>query len=120
MSAPTQRFYATVDHPRRVVGQLRFAPNSVRRHSTFSRRAVYSEISSTRNRANSASRLEWSLNIALNKISGDWDRTKLAELIDELVKTPQIDIESVGFDMPEAEQLIADIDRSSICGPSSL
>ncbi len=52
---------------------------------------------------------EKALNIALNKIGGDWDRTKLAELIDELVKTPQIDIESVGFDMPEAEQLIADI-----------
>ncbi len=52
---------------------------------------------------------EKALNIALNKIRGDWDRTKLAELIDELVKTPQIDIESVGFDMPEAEQLIADI-----------
>jgi len=49
------------------------------------------------------------LNIALNKISGDWNRTKLAELIDELVKTPQIEIETVGFDMPEAEQLIADI-----------
>ena len=52
---------------------------------------------------------EKALNIALNKISGDWDRTKLAELIDELVKTPEIDIESVGFDLPEAEQLIADI-----------
>jgi DNA modification methylase len=52
---------------------------------------------------------EKAINIALNKISGDWDRTKLAELIDELVKTPKIDIESVGFDIPEAEQLIADI-----------
>ena len=52
---------------------------------------------------------EKALNIALNKISGDWDRTKLAELIDELVKTPEIDIESFGFDLPEAEQLIAEI-----------
>ena len=52
---------------------------------------------------------EKALNIALNKISGDWDKTKLAELIDELVKTPQIDIESFGFELPEAEQLIADI-----------
>ncbi|MHC4357031.1 MAG: ParB N-terminal domain-containing protein, partial [Planctomycetota bacterium] len=52
---------------------------------------------------------EKALNIALNKISGDWDKTKLAELVDELVKTPQIDIESFGFDLPEAEQLIAEI-----------
>jgi len=52
---------------------------------------------------------EKALNIAFNKIRGDWDKNKLAELIDELVKTPQIDIETVGFDMPEAEQLISDI-----------
>jgi len=52
---------------------------------------------------------EKALNIALNKISGDWDKTKLAEIIDELVKIPEIDIESVGFELPEAEQLIADI-----------
>jgi hypothetical protein len=52
---------------------------------------------------------EKALNIALNKISGDWDKDKLAEIIDELVKTPEIDIESVGFELPEAEQLIADI-----------
>jgi len=29
---------------------------------------------------------EKALNIALNKISGDWDQQKLAELLDELVK----------------------------------
>ncbi len=52
---------------------------------------------------------EKALNIALNKISGDWDKAKLAELIDELVKVPEIDIESVGFDLPEAEQLISEI-----------
>jgi len=46
---------------------------------------------------------EKALNIALNKISGDWDKAKLAELVDELVKTPEIDIESVGFDLPEAD-----------------
>ncbi|TKJ33061.1 MAG: DNA modification methylase [Planctomycetes bacterium B3_Pla] len=58
---------------------------------------------------------EKALNVALNKISGDWDKAKLAELIDELVKTPQIDIESVGFDLPEAEQLIADILGDTEC-----
>jgi DNA modification methylase len=52
---------------------------------------------------------EKALNIALNKISGDWDNAKLAELVDELVRMPEIDIESIGFDLPEAEQLIAEI-----------
>jgi ParB-like chromosome segregation protein Spo0J len=35
---------------------------------------------------------EKALNIAMNKISGDWDKAKLAALVDELVKTPEIDI----------------------------
>ena len=49
------------------------------------------------------------LNVALNKISGDWDQEKLALLIDELVKAPDIDIETTGFELPEVEQLLADI-----------
>ena len=46
------------------------------------------------------------LNIALNKISGEWDRDKLAHLLDDI---PEIDLELTGFDLPEAENLIADI-----------
>ena len=46
------------------------------------------------------------LNIALNKISGEWDREKLAHLLDDI---PDIDLELTGFDLPEAENLIADI-----------
>ncbi len=46
------------------------------------------------------------LNIALNKISGQWDREKLAHLLDDI---PEIDLELTGFDLPEAENLIADI-----------
>ena len=46
------------------------------------------------------------LNIALNKISGQWDKEKLAHLLDDI---PEIDLELTGFDLPEAENLIADI-----------
>jgi DNA modification methylase len=50
---------------------------------------------------------EKALNIALNKISGEWDQQKLTELLDELVKSPEVDLESTGFNMPEVEQLFA-------------
>src|SRR4051812_19712796 len=32
------------------------------------------------------------LNLALNKIQGGWDQRKLAELLDELTQTPDLDI----------------------------
>ncbi len=51
---------------------------------------------------------EKALNVALNKISGDWDRDKLATLLDELCKSPGIDIEVTGFDLPEIENILAD------------
>lgn len=50
---------------------------------------------------------EKALNIALNKISGSWDHAKLAALLDELVKVPEFDIGLTGFDLPDAEALIA-------------
>jgi DNA modification methylase len=46
------------------------------------------------------------LNIALNKISGEWDREKLAHLLDGI---PELDLKLTGFDLPEAENLIAGI-----------
>ena len=51
---------------------------------------------------------EKALNIALNKVSGDWDQDKLATLLDELCKNTDIDIESTGFDLPEIENILAD------------
>ena len=50
---------------------------------------------------------EKTLNIALNQIRGDWDDEKLATLLEELTKTPEIDVTITGFDPPEIEELIA-------------
>ena len=52
---------------------------------------------------------EKALNVALNKIRGDWDRDRLAELLDELVKAPELDAELTGFELPEIEQMLADV-----------
>jgi DNA modification methylase len=49
---------------------------------------------------------EKALNLALNKISGDWDNEKLTNLLDELIRIPDFDIELTGFDLPEASKLI--------------
>ena len=50
---------------------------------------------------------ERALNLALNKISGGWDREKLATLLDELVRAPELDVGLTGFDLPEVEQLLS-------------
>lgn len=48
---------------------------------------------------------EKALNIALNKISGEWDLPLLKDLLLE-IDTGEIDIEITGFDMPEIEGLM--------------
>jgi len=48
---------------------------------------------------------EKALNVALNKISGDWDMPKLKDLLEEL-DTGGFDIELTGFDMDEIEDLM--------------
>ncbi|MHC4167923.1 MAG: DNA modification methylase, partial [Planctomycetota bacterium] len=52
---------------------------------------------------------EKALNIALNKISGEWDSRKLGELLDELIREPDFDFEVTGFDIPEATRIIDDV-----------
>jgi DNA modification methylase len=52
---------------------------------------------------------EKALNIALNKISGEWDREKLASLLDDLSRTHEIDMALTGFDPPDSDALIASI-----------
>jgi DNA modification methylase len=51
---------------------------------------------------------EKALNIALNKIQGDWDYIKLKDLLQEL-DTGEFDIELTGFDMGEIEDLVAQL-----------
>jgi DNA modification methylase len=48
---------------------------------------------------------EKALNLALNKIQGDWDYEKLKDLLQEL-DTGEFDLELTGFDMGEIEDLM--------------
>lgn len=53
---------------------------------------------------------EKALNIALNKISGDWETTKLAELLQELQASDEIDFELTGFSEEEFDELLEQLD----------
>jgi DNA modification methylase len=48
------------------------------------------------------------LNLALNKIRGDWDEDKLAVLLEELQKTPDFDLGLTGFDSSDVSQIFDD------------
>jgi DNA modification methylase len=52
---------------------------------------------------------EKAFNLALNKITGQWDEQKLAQLLDELIREPEFHFELTGFELPEATKLIDDI-----------
>lgn len=58
---------------------------------------------------------EQALNVALNKIQGDWDLPKLAALLDGLAKVPDFDVSLTGFDQAEIGQLL---DRLSVNEPA--
>jgi len=49
---------------------------------------------------------EKALNLALNKIGGEWDRKMLAKLLDELTQLPDFDVGLTGFDTPEISELM--------------
>lgn len=49
---------------------------------------------------------EKALNLALNKIRGDWDEEKLSVLIEELTKIPDFDIGITGFNLPEVSEIL--------------
>jgi DNA modification methylase len=53
------------------------------------------------------------LNIALNRVGGDWDRDKLAQLLDDLSKAPDLDLGLSGFDSSDTEALIAGVLEST-------
>ncbi|ADI00496.1 site-specific DNA-methyltransferase [Salisediminibacterium selenitireducens] len=56
---------------------------------------------------------EKALNIALNKISGEWNKDLLVELIEDLQST-DIDIGITGFDPPEIDQLFNEVHDKAI------
>jgi hypothetical protein len=62
-------------------------------------------------------RKEKVLNIALNKIQGDWDEHKLALLLDELTKIPEFAVGITGF---EAEEITELLDKALNTDPSGL
>lgn len=49
---------------------------------------------------------EKALNVALNKINGRWDESKLADLLTELGKIPDFDVSLTGFEAPEIQSLL--------------
>src|SRR3990172_3502418 len=50
------------------------------------------------------------LNLALNKISGDWDEELLARMLSELDQTPGIDLSLSGFADDEVAKLLRTLD----------
>jgi DNA modification methylase len=50
------------------------------------------------------------LNLALNKVSGDWDKELLARLLADLDATPNIDLSLTGFDDDEIAKLLKSLD----------
>jgi len=56
---------------------------------------------------------EKALNVALNKISGEWNKELLAELIKDL-QTLDYDVSYTGFEPPEIDQLFNDVHSKGI------
>lgn len=56
-----------------------------------------------------SSQKERALNLALNKIQGDWDDAKLAEVFQQLMLTPHLDWDITGFEFDEAKDIIAEV-----------
>ncbi len=58
------------------------------------------------------------LNLALNKIQGEWDLPKLGELLAELQELPELDETLTDFDGREIESLLADLARTQLAPPT--
>jgi DNA modification methylase len=50
------------------------------------------------------------LNIALNKIAGEWDWEQLGQLLTQLRDLPEVDVSLSGFDTEELEELLAELE----------
>ena len=53
------------------------------------------------------------LNVALNKISGEWEEDKLTSLLAELKDMDDVDELLTGFDKDEIDDLLADLEHHS-------
>lgn len=51
------------------------------------------------------------LNLALNKIQGEWDLPKLGELLNELRELPDFDVTLSGFEFGEIEELLSELEH---------
>ena len=61
------------------------------------------------------------LNVALNKISGDFDQELLARLLADLAETPELDLTLSGFEEKEIKQLLKGLEaREKRDRPESL
>jgi len=52
------------------------------------------------------------LNIALNKIKGNWDEDKLAKVLEDIKANVDIDVTLSGFDIPEIDQVFDRVDET--------
>jgi DNA modification methylase len=57
------------------------------------------------------------LNLALNRIRGEWDLPKLGELLEDLQRLPEIDESLTGFDGDEIDALLAELERDRAPDP---
>ena len=57
------------------------------------------------------------LNLALNRIQGQWDLPKLGALLDQLQSLPDFDVTLSGFDLPEVDDLLGDLARQAAPSP---
>ena len=57
------------------------------------------------------------LNIALNRITGQWDLPKLGSLLEELRDLPDLDETLSGFDEQEMDELLAELERQQLPSP---
>ncbi len=62
---------------------------------------------------------EKALNVALNKIAGDWDDKKLAIVLEEIAQLPDIDLEVTGFDANDLGELLEEVRGPSSDEPES-
>lgn len=57
------------------------------------------------------------LNLALNRIQGEWDLPQLGELLEELRDLPDLDETLSGFDSQEMEEVLAELERQQLPPP---